>query len=186
MKNTKKNTILNISAMLLVIINFLLISSCKQTEQVPQTNSTTLERIGLSIGETAPDFTMNNQFGKPVSLKDFRGKVVMIDFWATWCGPCIASLPQVIELKKKYFGEKFEILGISLDKDLEQWKSFINDKQMDWIHIADGQYWNNAIAVQYQIESIPNVWIIDKEGKIIAKELRGSSVESELATIMGK
>ncbi|MBS1538887.1 MAG: TlpA family protein disulfide reductase [Bacteroidetes bacterium] len=169
-----------ISIMLLIVIG------CKQAEQVPQTNSTTIEQIGLNIGETAPNFTMNNQFGKPVSLKDFRGKVVVIDFWATWCGPCVASIPKIKELNKKYSGDNFVLLGVSLDKDLEQWKSFISQEQMDWTHIADGQNWNNAVAVRYQIESIPNVWIIDKEGKIVGKELRGSAVESALTTIMGK
>ncbi len=163
------------------------VTGCKKVEQEPQTNITqTVEQIGLEIGDAAPNFTMNDQFGKSVSLKDFRGKVVMIDFWATWCGPCVASIPHVKELNDKYAGKDVVILGISLDKDLDQWKSFITDEKMNWIHIADGNYWSNAAALQYHIESIPSVWIIDKNGKITAKDIRANAAGAEIDAALAK
>ena len=116
------------------IIFFLALSSCKQAEQTPKNETvvkSTGELVGLEIGQIAPDFTQNDQYGKPISLKDFRGKVVMIDFWATWCGPCIASIPHVKEIKKKYASSDLIILGVSLD-NADSHKKFIKAEKLNF------------------------------------------------------
>ncbi|MBI3258057.1 MAG: TlpA family protein disulfide reductase [Ignavibacteriae bacterium] len=165
----------------------IIVYGCKQVEQDPQTNNTpVIEKIGLEIGDEAPNFTMDNQLGKPVSLKDFRGKVVMIDFWATWCGPCVAAIPHLKELNDKYTGKDVVILGVSLDKDLDQWKSFITDEQLNWTHIADGNYWNNAASLKYNIEAIPSVWIVDRNGKITSKDIRANEAETAIEAALTK
>lgn len=176
-----------------VLLLFLGIVSCKQAERapVPEVAQAVAEpaaepNTGLEIGQIAPNFTQNDQNGKPVSLSDFRGKVVMIDFWATWCGPCVRAIPDVKELKKKYAGTDLVILGVSLDKDLGRWKSFIANEKMDWLHVADGNFWDNAAAKKYGIESIPSVWIIGAQGQILAKNLRGSQVAGAVALAMQK
>jgi len=173
-----------------VLLLFLGIVSCKQAERAPEPAASKESSLGnmegLEIGLVAPNFTQNDQNGKPVSLSDFRGKVVMIDFWATWCGPCVRSIPDVKELRKKYAGTNLVILGVSLDKDLGRWKTFIKSEQMDWIHVADGNFWDNAAAKKYGIESIPSVWIIGPQGQILAKNLRGGQVAPAIAVAMQK
>ena len=110
----------------------------------------------------------------------------MIDFWATWCGPCVRAIPDVKELRKKYADTDLVILGVSLDKDLARWKTFIVNEKMDWLHVADGNFWDNEAGKKYGIESIPSVWIIGPQGQILAKNLRGSQVAGAVALAMQK
>lgn len=135
---------------------------------------------GTEIGMIAPNFTMNDQNGKSLSLQQYRGKVVVLDFWATWCGPCRRALPHFKELWEKYKSKDVVFIGVSLDKDLNKWKQFIKDENMSWLHVADGKFWENAVAQQYGVESIPSVWVLDKSGVIQGKNLYGSSVESSI------
>lgn len=118
------------------------------------------------VGNTAPDFTQNDTSGAPVSLATYRGKVVMIDFWASWCGPCISALPTVKSIWQKYRDQDFVLISVSLDYNLESWRRFIRENNLDWVHISDGRYWNNAVAVQYDVNAIPAVFLIDRKGKI--------------------
>jgi peroxiredoxin len=133
-----------------------------------------------AIGAVAPDFTMNDPAGKPVQLSSLRGKVVMIDFWASWCKPCRQENPNVVKLYQKYNAKGFEIIGVSLDRGKEEWVQAIKDDQLSWIHVSDLQFWQNAAAQLYSVNSIPQSYLLDKEGKIIAKGLRGDQLAAKL------
>jgi thiol-disulfide isomerase/thioredoxin len=133
-----------------------------------------------AIGAIAPDFTMNDPGGKPVQLSSLRGKVVMIDFWASWCAPCRQENPNVVKLYQKYNAKGFEIIGVSLDKTKEEWVQAIKDDQLSWIHVSDLQFWQNTAARLYSVNSIPQTYLLDKEGKIIAKGLRSEQLAEKL------
>lgn len=137
------------------------------------------------IGAEAPDFTMKNLDGEPVSLSDFKGKVVLIDFWASWCGPCRKDNPHVVELYNKYKADGFEILGVSLDKTQDRWEQAVAKDKLTWTHVSDLKGWQNAVAQIYSVKSIPHTVLLDKEGKIIANKLRGPALDQKLASIFG-
>ena len=138
-----------------------------------------------SIGSTAMDFTQNDKTGKPVSLSAFRGKYVLVDFWASWCGPCRAENPNVVSAYAKYHPKGFDILSVSLDRpgDKDKWLRAIHADKLDWTHVSDLQFWQNAEAVAYGVGSIPQNFLIDPQGKIIAKGLRGDELEEKLSEI---
>ncbi|MEZ2444899.1 redoxin domain-containing protein [Chitinophaga sp. RCC_12] len=138
------------------------------------------------IGSMAPDFTQNDTLGKPVSLKDFRGKYVLIDFWASWCHPCREENPNVVAAFQKYSSKNFTVLGISLDQPTgkEKWLNAIHQDNLTWTHVSDLKFWNNAIAQQYDIRSIPANFLVDPSGKIIAKDLHGDELEKKLAEVL--
>lgn len=137
----------------------------------------------LEIGGTAPDFTQQTPEGEDLSLSDLRGKVVLLDFWASWCGPCRRENPNVVKVYEKYKDEGFEIIGISLDRSRERWLKAIEQDGLTWKHVSDLKYWNNAVAKQYNVRSIPHTILLDEEGKIIARNLRGGRLEQALAEI---
>jgi peroxiredoxin len=138
-----------------------------------------------SIGATARDFTQNDTLGKPVSLSAFRGKYVLLDFWASWCGPCRAENPNVVSAYMKYHPKGFEILSVSLDRpgDKDKWLKAIHADGLTWTHVSDLQFWQNAVAVEYGIQAIPQNFLIDPQGKIIGKGLRGDDLEKKLGEI---
>jgi peroxiredoxin len=131
-------------------------------------------------GRVAPDFTQLTPEGEELSLSDLRGKYVLIDFWASWCGPCRRENPNVVRMYKTYKEKGFEILGVSLDRDKARWLAAIEKDQLTWQHVSDLKGWSNAVAQQYSIRSIPRTILLDPEGRIIAKNLRGASLESKL------
>lgn len=131
----------------------------------------------LTVGAPFPDFEEQDLDGKPLSVGKFKGKVVLIDFWATWCGPCIQELPNVLKAYEKYHEKGFEIIGISLDNEKEKLTSFIKAKKLPWPQYFDGKGWESKLGVKYGIDSIPATYLLDKEGKIIAKGLRGDALE---------
>lgn len=133
-----------------------------------------------AIGKVAPDFTMNDPQGKPIQLSSLRGKVVMIDFWASWCGPCRQENPNVVKLYQQYHDKGFEILGVSLDRTKEEWEKAIKDDQLSWLHVSDLQYWQNNAAQLYAVSAIPQTYLLDKDGKIIAKGLRSEQLATKL------
>jgi len=143
-------------------------------------------QASLAPGVAFPDFAEKDLTGKPLSIAQFKGKIVLVDFWATWCGPCVAELPNVIEAYKKYHDKGFEIIGISLDKDEAKLKAFLSEKGMAWPQYFDGLAWESKLGKKYGINSIPSTFLLDKEGKIIAKDLRGEALGAELEKQLGK
>jgi peroxiredoxin len=141
------------------------------------------EQKKTAIGAVAPDFTMNDTEGKPVALSSFKGKVVLVDFWASWCGPCRQENPNVVNLYKQYHGKGFEILGVSLDRGKDEWLKAIKDDNLTWTHVSDLQFWQNAAARLYGVNSIPQSYLLDKDGKIIGKGLRGEQLAKKLAEL---
>lgn len=134
----------------------------------------------LSIGQVAPEISLPNPEGELVNLSDLRGNYVLIDFWAAWCRPCREENPNVVRLYNQYNEKGFEVFGVSLDRTKDAWVKAIEDDQLTWTHVSDLQYFNSAAAAIYQINAIPATYLLDPEGKIIAKDLRGPSLENKL------
>lgn len=143
-------------------------------------------KVGLNIGDEAPNLEFKNPEGKMVSLKSLRGKVVLIDFWASWCRPCRIENPNVVKAYQKFKGEGFEIYGVSLDKSQDAWVKAIQQDQLNWINVSDLGGWNSAGAATYGVRSIPANFLIDENGIIIAKGLRGANLHAELQKLVGK
>jgi peroxiredoxin len=135
-------------------------------------------QAALAVGTKFPDFNEKDTAGKPLSIANYKGKVVLIDFWATWCAPCVAELPSVSKAYEKYHSKGFEIIGVSLDQDEAKLTSFIKQKSMTWPQYFDG---DRKLAEKYGVESIPATFLLDGEGKILAKDLRGEALESAVA-----
>ncbi len=138
------------------------------------------------IGAEAPNFAMNDVEGNEVNLTDFRGKVLLVDFWASWCGPCRRENPHVKKLYKKYAEQGFEVLGVSLDKTKDRWVQAIQKDGLTWQHVSDLKGWANEAAKMYSVRSIPHTVLLDEEGKIIARNLRGPDLDVKLKQIFGK
>ncbi len=134
-------------------------------------------------GAIAPDFTLKTPTGEDLSLSSLRGKVVLIDFWASWCGPCRRENPNVRKLYRRFHYKGFEILGVSLDNDGNRWKGAIQADSLTWPHVSDLRGWQSSAAQLYQVSSIPQTYLIDKDGRIMAKGLRGPELEMVLAKI---
>ena len=138
-------------------------------------------------GDMAPDIVMNDPDGNERKLSDLRGKVVLLDFWASWCGPCRRENPHVVHAYNKYKDRGFEVFSVSLDSDVNRWKAAIAQDGLVWDnHVSDLQSWRNAASQAYGITSIPHTMLLDKEGKIIRTHLRGSQLEQELIKQFGE
>lgn len=136
-----------------------------------------------ALGSPMLDFTQNDQNGNPVSFADFKGKYVLVDFWASWCGPCRAENPNVLKAYNTYKDKNFTVLGISLDDNAEKWKKAIKDDAMPWTQVSSLKGFDNEVSTYYGIRGIPSTLLIDPMGKIIAKDLRGASLQQKLAEI---
>ena len=146
-----------------------------------------LKRLkGVAIGNEAPEISLPTPTGERLALSSLRGKYVLLDFWASWCGPCRQENPNVVKTYAKYKDSGFEILGISLDKDKNAWLKAIENDQLTWKHVSDLQYWNSVAAQAYQVNAIPMTYLVGPDGKIVAKGLRGPSLESYLSELFKK
>ena len=141
------------------------------------------EMRALAVGQVAPDIVLPDPSGKTTKLSDLKGKYVLIDFWAAWCKPCRQENPNVVRLYNQYNSKGFEVFGVSLDRSREDWVKAIADDRLTWTQVSDLQYFNSAAAVLYQIQAIPATYLVDPDGKIIAKDLRGPSLEAKLAEL---
>jgi peroxiredoxin len=150
------------------------------------------DRIAIArktaIGNVAPEFVQNDTLGNPIALSSFRGKYVLVDFWASWCGPCRRENPMVVKAFQQFQAKGFTIVGVSLDQPgaKEKWMDAIHKDALTWTHVSDLKYWENEVAKQYGIRAIPQNFLLDPSGKIIAKNLNGETLEKKLTEVFTK
>jgi peroxiredoxin len=138
-----------------------------------------------AVGTEAMDFVQSDTSGKPVRLSSFKGKYVLVDFWASWCKPCRMENPNVLAAYERFKAKNFTVLGVSLDRSRDAWIKAILDDKLEWSQVSDLKFWNNSVAVQYRIQQIPQNFLIDPNGKIVGKNLRGPDLDSRLCALLG-
>jgi len=140
---------------------------------------------GIQIGDAAPEITLNSTQDKPVSLSSLKGKIVLIDFWASWCGPCRQENPNVVRVYNRFKDKGFEIFSVSLDRDKAAWLKAIEKDGLIWpSHVSDLKYWQSIAAQTYGVNAIPATFLLDKDGKVIDKNLRGAALEKKLEELL--
>jgi peroxiredoxin len=139
----------------------------------------------IAVGSMAADFSQTDTSGAIVNLSSFKGKYVLVDFWASWCRPCRQENPNVVNNFNRFKDKNFTVLGVSLDRAKEPWLQAIKDDSLSWTHVSDLKFWSNAVAQQYGISSIPQNLLIGPDGKIVAKNLRGADLENTLCKFLG-
>jgi len=147
------------------------------------------KRVGIlkrvQIGQPAIDFTMNDTTGKSITLSSLKGNILLVDFWASWCGPCRAENPNVVKAYAGFHKKGFDVLGVSFDRKKDKWEKAIKDDKLTWAHVSDLQYWGNAAGKLYGISSIPANVLLDKDHKIIGRNLRGDALIAKLTELLG-
>jgi peroxiredoxin len=140
----------------------------------------------VGVGKVAPDFSAPNPEGKTISLKQSLGKVTIVDFWASWCGPCRKENPSVVAMYNELHSKGLNVIGVSLDDDAAKWKEAIAADKLTWNHVSNLKKWDDPIAKQYGIASIPATFILDASGKIVAKDLRGDQLKAKVLELLAK
>lgn len=140
--------------------------------------------LAVAIGQAAPEINLQSPDGKEIALSSLRGKIVLIDFWASWCGPCRKEMPNVVRAYKNFKDKGFEIYGVSLDQDKQRWVEAIAADGITWPQVSDLKQWGSDVVRLYSIQSIPLTILLDREGKIIAKNLRGEALDQKLAEVL--
>lgn len=160
------------------------------TQHIPESRytKTLTERLSsmrtTAVGSVAPDFTLPTPDGGSMALSELRGKYVLIDFWASWCAPCRKENPNVVKMYNKYKDKGFEIFGVSLDQSREKWLKAVADDKLTWPQVSDLKGWESSAAQLYQVDAIPQTILLDREGRIIAKGLRGEELEEKIASLV--
>ncbi|MDR1011981.1 MAG: TlpA family protein disulfide reductase [Opitutaceae bacterium] len=155
-------------------------------KQLDQIRAMETVRAALQPGMEFPDFSVTDTAGKPLSLSQYKGKVVLIDFWATWCPPCVEEIPHVVAAYGKYHDKGFEVIGISLDREKDALLKYTEKNKMPWPQYYDAANPDASLADKYGIEAIPSTFLIGKDGKIVATDLRGDDLEKQLAKLLAK
>ena len=158
--------------------------SLLETKPVKNIKKTLDAATAITIGKKAPEFSAPSPEGTPISLKESLGKVTIIDFWASWCKPCRIENPNVVALYNELHEKGLNIIGVSLDKDAESWKKAITDDGLVWSHVSNLQFWQDPIAGQYNVKSIPATFILDEKGIIVAKDLRGDALKAKVYELL--
>ncbi len=140
--------------------------------------------LATAIGQPAPEINLPTPDGKELALSSLKGKVVLIDFWASWCGPCRKEMPNVVKAYNKFKGKGFEIFGVSLDQEKERWVEAVAKDGITWPQVSDLMQWKSSVVKSYNIQGIPYTVLLDKDGKILAKNLRGEELEKKLAEVL--
>lgn len=159
--------------------------SIQETNSGKRISTIIFKKNEIKIGNKAPNFAANSPEGKKVYLRESLGKVTIIDFWASWCGPCRAENPNVVALYNEFHGQGLNIIGVSLDKDATKWKDAITKDGLTWPQISNLKHWDEPIAKLYNVESIPATFILDEKGIIVAKDLRGDALRAKVKELLG-
>ena len=159
------------------------IKNSLQKQQQPQSQTTAGSSL---LNKPAPDFTLPDVNGKPVSLSSFKGKYVLVDFWASWCPPCRAENPNVVKVYNEFKDKNFTVLGVSLDRpgQKEAWVKAIKDDNLSWTHVSDLKFWDSQVVNLYGFDGIPYNVLVDPTGKVIGESLRGEELESKLRSVL--
>jgi peroxiredoxin len=157
------------------------------TETIKNLKERVEKMKAVAIGQKAPDFTMKDPEGNPVSLYSKIGsKLLLVDFWAAWCGPCRRENPNVVKVYKEFNKKGFDVFGVSLDQKKDDWVKAISDDNLTWTHVSDLQYWNNLAARMYAVNSIPANFLLDENGTIIGRNLREEALYNKVKEVLGE